>query len=66
MALCVFSYWVVGFTLAYELGVRRGGGPVYVWVGLTVGLTVSAILLVTRYLIVTRRAISVAVAPVAA
>jgi multidrug resistance protein, MATE family len=54
MALCVFSYWVVGFSLAYMLGVRQGGGPVYVWVGLTVGLTVSAVLLVARYLYVSR------------
>jgi multidrug resistance protein, MATE family len=56
MALCVFSYWVVGFTLAYVLGVHRGGGPMGVWVGLIVGLTVSAVLLVTRYLYVSRRA----------
>jgi multidrug resistance protein, MATE family len=55
MAMCVFSYWVVGFSLAYELGVRRRGGPVLVWVGLTVGLTVSAVLLVARYLYVSRR-----------
>jgi MATE family, multidrug efflux pump len=56
MALCVFSYWVVGFTMAYGLGVRGGGGPVLVWLGLTVGLTVSAVLLVVRYLYVSRRA----------
>lgn len=55
MAMCIFSYWVVGFTLAYVLGVRRGGGPVWVWVGLTVGLSVSAVLLVARYLYVSRR-----------
>ena len=48
MALCVVSYWFVGFTLAYVLGVQRAGGPVHVWMGLTVGLTVSAILLVSR------------------
>jgi MATE family multidrug resistance protein len=56
MALCVFSYWVVGFAMAYGLGVRAGGGPVLVWLGLTVGLTVSAVLLVARYLYVSRRA----------
>jgi MATE family multidrug resistance protein len=58
MGLCVFSYWVVGFSLAYLLGVRAGYGPVYVWVGLTVGLTVSAVLLVSRYLYVSRYASS--------
>lgn len=54
MALCVVSYWLVGFTLAYVLGVRQGGGPVHVWIGLTVGLTVSAVLLVSRYVFVAR------------
>jgi MATE family multidrug resistance protein len=49
MALCWFSYWVVGFTLAYVFGVRQQLGPVYVWVGLIAGLTVCAALLVTRY-----------------
>ena len=58
MALCVVSYWCVGFTLAYVLGVQRAGGPVQVWTGLTVGLTVSAILLVSRYVLVARRALS--------
>ena len=50
------AYWVVGFAMAYGLGVRAGGGPVLVWLGLTVGLTVSAVLLVARYLYVSRRA----------
>lgn len=58
MALCVFSYWVIGFSLAYELGLRQQRGPVYVWVGLTAGLTVSAILLLIRYLYVSRGASS--------
>lgn len=54
MALCIFSYWVVGFSFAYYFGVFRSGGPVPVWVGLTVGLTVSAVVLVVRYMLVTR------------
>ena len=54
MMMCVFSYWVVGFTFAYYYGVYRGEGPVLVWIGLNVGLTVSAVLLVARYLLVTR------------
>jgi multidrug resistance protein, MATE family len=54
MAMCIFSYWVVGFPLAYVLGVRNGGGPLYVWVGFIGGLTVAAVLLVTRYLYVSR------------
>jgi MATE family multidrug resistance protein len=54
MALCIFSYWVVGFTFAYYYGVYRGEGPRLVWVGLNVGLTISAVLLVVRYWRVTK------------
>jgi multidrug resistance protein, MATE family len=49
MTICVFSYWAIGFCLAYVLGIQQGRGPIYVWLGLTAGLTVSAILLTTRY-----------------
>ncbi len=49
MVLCLISYWVVGFALAYEAGVLRHAGPPGVWLGLTVGLSVSAILLISRY-----------------
>ncbi len=54
MALCVFSYWVVGFSIAYLLGVQQQRGPIYVWVGLTVGLSASALLLVNRFLAISR------------
>lgn len=55
MVLCVFSYWVVGFALAYYAGVYRQGGPIYVWLGLIAGLTVSAIFLVSRFVLITKR-----------
>lgn len=61
MTLCVFAYWVLGFTFAYYYGVYRGEGPVLVWIGLNVGLTVSAIALLARYVFVTRRRINAAV-----
>jgi len=57
MTMCVFSYWVVGFPLAYIFGVRQGGGPLYVWIGFIAGLTVSAVLLVSRYQYVSRRSL---------
>lgn len=59
MALCVFSYWAVGFSFAYYFGVYRGGGPVMVWAGLTAGLTVSGGVLVVRYVFVTRTPVAV-------
>jgi len=57
MALCWFSYWPVGFALAYVLGVVRGLGPFYVWVGLIAGLSVCAVLLLARYRWISRRAV---------
>jgi MATE family multidrug resistance protein len=55
MTMCIFSYWIVGFPLAYIFGVRQGGGPPYVWFGFIAGLTVAATLLVSRYLYISRR-----------
>jgi MATE family multidrug resistance protein len=55
MALCVVSYWVVGFPMAYVFGVRQGLGPSYVWGGLIAGLSVAAVLLLIRFRSVSRR-----------
>jgi len=51
----------VRLPLAYTFGVHNGGGPRYVWMGFIAGLTVSAVLLVSRYLYVSRRAPSASV-----
>ncbi|MEO0422839.1 MAG: MATE family efflux transporter [Pseudomonadota bacterium] len=51
----LFSYWVVGFPLAYGLGIVLDWGPRTVWVGLVVGLTVCAALLNYRLWQVSRR-----------
>src|SRR5690606_17590749 len=59
MALCVFSFWVVGFALAYQFGVVRGGGPVQVWMGLIAGLALSSLLLVLRFVWMTRGRLAV-------
>ncbi len=61
MTMCIFSYWVVGFPFAYIFAVHKGGGPLYVWIGFIAGLTVSAVLLVSRYLYVSRRSVASAV-----
>jgi len=60
MLLALFAYWVIGFPLAYGLGVARGLGPTYVWVGLIAGLTACAVLLGVRYFLISRRAVRVA------
>lgn len=48
------SYWLVGFPLAYYLGLVADLGPQSVWVGLVVGLTLAAALLNRRYWVLSR------------
>ncbi len=54
MILNIFSYWVIGFPLAYYLGIVADRGPASVWIGLIVGLTVCAALLGGRFLAISR------------
>jgi multidrug resistance protein, MATE family len=58
MLLNAINYWGVGFTLAYGLGIILEFGGLGIWIGLTVALWTAAILLVGRFVIVTRRLIA--------
>ncbi|WP_241518422.1 MATE family efflux transporter [Bacteroidetes bacterium endosymbiont of Geopemphigus sp.] len=49
MWLTFFAYWVVAIPLAWYCSVQRHMGAFGVWIGLGVGLTVSSLLLITRY-----------------
>ena len=51
------AYWIVGFPLAYSAAQKTQPTPHMVWLGLVVGLSVAASLLVTRYVYLTRRKI---------
>jgi MATE family multidrug resistance protein len=55
LAITICAYWLVGFPIAFVLGLVRGGGPVYVWSGLIAGLAVSALALNLRYAARSRR-----------
>jgi hypothetical protein len=55
MLLNLGSYWLVGFPVAWGLGVALDRGPLGVWVGLVVGLTLCALLLLARYACVSTR-----------
>ncbi len=55
MLFAVISFWGIGFTSAYLLGIRLEYGAVGVWIGLSVALTVFAALLVWRFHILTAR-----------
>ena len=43
------SYWGVGFTTSYLLGIKLSYGPQGVWLGLVTGLLVASIFLLVRF-----------------
>ncbi|MFN4173289.1 MAG: MATE family efflux transporter [Pseudorhodobacter sp.] len=49
MWLASISYWVVGIPVSYLLAFPLGLGGAGLWLGLTVGLTVAAVLLMARF-----------------
>ena len=49
MVIAGFSYWVVGMPVAYGLAFPLGVGPAGLWLGLCVGLTLAAIMLMWRF-----------------
>jgi multidrug resistance protein, MATE family len=51
-ALC---FWAVGFPACYLLGFSLDGGAVGVWIGLSIGVALYAVLLVWRFHALTRR-----------
>ena len=55
LLITIGAYWLVGFPIAFVLGLVRGGGPAYVWSGLIAGLAVSALALNLRYAARSRR-----------
>ena len=56
MIINTFSYWMLAFPLAYLAAVTYQFEPRYIWGGFVVGLSVAAVLLSIRFLIVSRRA----------
>lgn len=49
MVLAALSYWVIGIPASYLLAFRLGLGGVGLWVGLVIGLSVAAALLMLRF-----------------
>jgi len=58
MLMIVFSYWVVGVPLGYSLGLTdifvQRQGPAGLWQGFVAGLTLAAILMLIRLVIVVK------------
>lgn len=55
LLFAAISYWLIGFSLAYVLGLKSGLGAIGVWTGLSVGQAVYAGLLVLRFQLLVKR-----------
>jgi MATE family multidrug resistance protein len=55
MLFAAACFWLIGFSACYGLGFPLGMGAVGVWIGLSIGLIVYALLLVWRFQALTRR-----------
>jgi len=51
-AIC---FWIIGFGSSYRLGFSGGMGAVGIWIGLSAGIAVYALLLVWRFHVLTKR-----------
>ena len=56
MYICTVAYWLVGFPLGYLLAEHAGMGVSGYWMAIIAGLTLAAILLSRRFLILTKGA----------
>lgn len=54
MVITLFAYWIVGMPVGIWLSITRGYGAPGMWIGLLVGLTMAAVLLLTRFVRATR------------
>nr|WP_255454020.1 MATE family efflux transporter [Thioalkalivibrio sp. XN279] len=60
MLMNVGSYWLIAFPMAWYAGVHARLGPVAIWIALIAGLTVTAILLTTRFARLSNRRVAAA------
>jgi MATE family multidrug resistance protein len=55
MVINILAYWLIGMTLGYYLTFEVMLGPSGMWIGMTAGLSVAALLLTVRFLSTSRR-----------
>jgi MATE family, multidrug efflux pump len=55
LLFAAISYWLIGFTMAYGLAFWTGLGAVGIWIGLSCGTAVYAILLILRFRLLASR-----------
>jgi len=49
LVFAAIGFWVIGFVASYGLGFPLGFGVIGIWIGLSIGLAVYALLLVCRF-----------------
>ena len=54
LLISVVAYWFIGLPFSYYLGISQKFGPQGLWLGLVASLTLAAVLLVWRFLCVSR------------
>lgn len=54
LLIAAFSFWIVGFASSYALAFPAGLGAIGVWIGLSLGTSVFAVLLLWRFHALTR------------
>ena len=55
LLFAAISYWLVGFPAACGLGFQTGLGAIGVWIGLSCGTAIYAVLLILRFRLLTHR-----------
>jgi multidrug resistance protein, MATE family len=55
LVFAAISYWLIGFSAAYGLAFLAGFGAIGVWIGLSCGTAVYAILLILRFRLLANR-----------
>jgi multidrug resistance protein, MATE family len=60
MLMNIGSYWLLAFPMAWYAGVHLRSGPVAVWIALIAGLTVTALLLNSRFMWLSNRRVAAA------
>jgi MATE family multidrug resistance protein len=54
LLIAAFSFWIVGFAASYAFGFVLGYGAIGVWIGLSMGTSIFAVLLLWRFHALTR------------
>jgi len=55
MVINTFSYWVLGFPLAYLAAITFQAPPSYIWAGFVLGLSAAAVLLTVRFHLLSKK-----------